>query len=101
MTCTTDIQMFPRAWHEGDTVPDLAGFVEDLDLTGYTVTGTFKRPDDTQLVKVATLDLPNTFVFNWAAGDLIEGITVLTVTFTTPASAVETVACFGVQVLSC
>ena len=87
------IETLPHRYTEGDTLPELGGFLSNTDLTGYTVTLNMDRPDGTVLSRPATLTDPanGLFKIDWAATDLIAGTCQLTtLRFTSPSGEVET-----------
>jgi len=98
MDCKNEeLQLYPRSWHSGDTLPVLAG-VFDYDITGYVIEGEFTRPDDTVVTKTAALSVPYIFVFNWDDTDLIEGTTILNIKVHNGPN-VETIGPIGIKVL--
>lgn len=66
----------PHVYTEGDQLPKVTGFLEETDLTGYTVTLRLEQPDGTLVEKVATItDAPSgMFEFGWDATDLVAGL---------------------------
>jgi len=70
----SDCPTFEVLITDGDQLPEFAYVLKGVNLLGYTMTLTIKRPSGV-LVKTATFpDAANgQFVFSWDVGDLIAG----------------------------
>lgn len=71
---------FPVSWTEGDELPEILGVLEDVDITGYTITLTLQRPTDV-LTKTAVITDATSggFKFTWDNTDLVAGVNQLAV----------------------
>ena len=65
---------------EGDLLPNLSIEWEGQDITGFTFSLHFRKPDGTRVTKAGIIDTANVgglgtaiFHFEWAAGDLVTG----------------------------
>ena len=70
------IERFPHTWTAGDTLPEIVLTLDEFDLTGYTVQLELRRPDESLLVKTASIfdPLQGKFKFEFVATDLQAGI---------------------------
>lgn len=72
---STRTPTYPHVYTANDTLPEIAGVLRNVDITGYTINLNLKRPDGTEIQRAGTIvDAPNgTFKFVWQTGDLVAG----------------------------
>lgn len=69
-----EIPTFEVLYTEGDQLPELAGCLQDFDLTGFTVELKLQRPADVLTKNAILTDAVNgAFKFTWEVGDLQAG----------------------------
>lgn len=71
-----DLPVFSYTFTEGDQLPEIAGVLDDTDITGFTITLHLRKPDGTIAVipAIILVAASGTFKFAWGATDLKAGL---------------------------
>lgn len=91
---------FPYRFVAGDTLPELSGRFDGVDLTGGAVTMVLEQPDAAVVVIPATLTAPadGRFSIPWASGNLVVGRSRAQISATTAAGRVFSTPVFYLDV---